>query len=305
MIRITFLLSLLCHTIFLCAQTSKILDVEAHAGGKGLYPGNSIPAFIHSLTLGVTTLEMDCVISKDSQVVVSHDPFMSHIFMRTSAGKDINKEEERTYNLFQMPYDSIRQYQLGVKVDQEFPTQKLVKTYKPLLSEVIDSVEAYIKKHRLKPVHYNIEVKSYHQASGMSPEPRVFVDLVMAVIQKYRIQERVIIQSFDVRPLQYLRQSYPGVKISYLLSKSNILPLQENLHKLGFTPPILSPEYPMLTPEMMAEARRLGMAVIPWTVDEEADLRRLIDLQVNGIITNYPDRLLKLLSGGHSSVKAK
>jgi glycerophosphoryl diester phosphodiesterase len=91
------------------------------------------------------------------------------------------------------------------------------------------------------------------------------------------------------------------VKISYLLSKSNTDSLQQNLEKLGFVPQVLSPEYPMVTREMMAEARKLGMAVIPWTVDQEADMHRLINLQVDGIITNYPDRLLKLLSKTYSS----
>jgi glycerophosphoryl diester phosphodiesterase len=200
-----------------------------------------------------------------------------------------------------MPYDSIRQYQLGVKFDPEFPSQKRMKTYKPLLSEVIDSVENYIKKHHLKPVQYNIEVKSYHQAMGMNPDPKVFAELMIAVIQNHHLTERVLIQSFDVRPLQHIRATYPSVKISYLLSKTNTDSLQQNLDKLGFVPQVLSPEYPMVTREMMAEARKLGMAVIPWTVDQEADMHRLIDLQVDGIITNYPDRLLKLLSKTYSS----
>jgi glycerophosphoryl diester phosphodiesterase len=178
-----FLLSgLLFLNFCLYGQQQKPMDVEAHAGGKGLYPGNSIPAFINALKLGVTTLEMDCVISKDSMVVVSHDPFMNHVFMLSPTGKQISKQEEKTHNLFKMPYDSIRQYQLGAKFDPEFASQKLVKTYKPLLGEVIDSVESYIRRHNLKPVQYNIEIKSYHQAMEMNPEPQAFANLVLAII---------------------------------------------------------------------------------------------------------------------------
>jgi len=283
-------------TLPLHAQKAKNIDIEAHAGGKGLYPGNSIPAFINALQLGVNTLEMDCVISQDSMVVVSHDPFMNQIFMLTPSGKDILKSREKAFNIFTMPYDSVRQYQLGVKFDPEFPQQKKVKTYKPLLAEVIDSVETYIKKHHLKPVQYNIEVKSYDQANNYNPSPQVFVDLIVAVLKQSNIQKRVLIQSFDVRPLQYLKSRYPQFKISYLLSKNNTNTLRQNLDKLGFIPDVLSPEYPMVTPELVKAARKQKMTIIPWTVDNEADMRKLISLQVDGIITNYPDRLQNLLA---------
>jgi len=282
-------------TMPLYAQKAKNLDIEAHAGGKDLFPGNSIPAFINALRLGVNTLEMDCVISHDSMVVVSHDPFMNHIFMLTPAGKEISKSQEKAYNIFTMPYDSVRQYQLGVKFDPEFPQQKRVKTYKPLLAEVIDSVETYIKKHHLKPVQYNIEVKSYDQVNNFNPNPEVFVDLIVAVLKQFKIENRVFIQSFDVRPLQYLHSHYPQLKTSYLLSKNNLNTLQQNLEKLGFTPNVLSPEYPMVTPELVKTAKKQKMSVIPWTVDNEADMRKLISFQVDGIITNYPNRLQKLL----------
>ncbi|MBC7922250.1 MAG: glycerophosphodiester phosphodiesterase [Ferruginibacter sp.] len=277
------------------AQPTQRLDVEAHAGGKGSYPGNSIPAFLNALQLGATTLEMDCVVSRDSLVVVSHDPFMHHGSVLTPSGGEIEKEKEAGYRLFNMPYDSIRQYQLGRKFDPEFPAQKRIKTYLPLLSEVVDSVEAFIRQHRTEPVNYNVEIKSYRPAD-FNPSPPVFADLVVAVLNQPRLARRVTIQSFDVRPLQHVRQRYPQFRISYLISKNNPNTLPQNLAKLGFVPEVLSPEHELVTPELVEEARRLGMAIIPWTVDNETDLRRLIDLRVDGIITNYPDRLLQLMS---------
>ncbi len=279
----------------LYAQKGKNLDVEAHAGGKGLYPGNSIPAFINALKLGAHTLEMDCVISQDSQVVVSHDPFMNHVFMLTPSGKEIEKGQERDYNISKMPYDSIREYQLGLKFDPGFPQQKRLKTYKPLLAELIDSVETYADEHNIEPVNYNIEVKSYLDSLGYNPSPEIFVDLMVAVIKSHEIENRVLIQSFDVRPLHYLRKNYPEFKVSYLISKNNKNTLPQNLDKLGFIPDVLSPEYDMVTPELVKESRSLNMSIIPWTIDHEADLRRFIDLEVDGIITNYPDVLLNLL----------
>jgi glycerophosphoryl diester phosphodiesterase len=276
------------------AQPAKHVDVQAHQGGAGLYPSNCIPAFLHAVKLGVTTLELDCVISKDSLVVVSHDPFMRAATMLTPAGEAIVKEKQEEYALFQMPYDSIRRYQLGVKFDPEFPQQQRVKTYKPLLSEVIDSVETYIRQHRLKPVRYNIEIKSYKPEGFFQPAIGVFVDLLVDVLKEKKIEKRVFIQSFDVRPLQYVKQHYPSLPLSYLLSKNTPYTLQQHLDRLGFTPQVLSPEHPLVTRELVEEARHLRMAVIPWTVDQAPDQRRLLQLGVDGIITNYPDRLLHL-----------
>jgi glycerophosphoryl diester phosphodiesterase len=130
----------------------------------------------------------------------------------------------------------------------------------------------------------------------MTPEPQSFADLVLAIILEYNLQNRVLIQSFDVRPLQYIRKQYPAIKISYLLSKNTPLTLEQNLAKLGFIPQVLSPEYPMVTEQMVKTARKHKMAIIPWTIDSEADMRKYIGMGVDGIITNYPDLLLKLLS---------
>lgn len=280
---------------FLHAQRDNHFDVQAHAGGKGLYPGNSIPAFINALKSGVHTLEMDCVISKDGLVVVSHDPYMNHVFMLTPSGKELKQEEQKDHNIFRMPYDSIRRYQLGMKFDPGFPKQKRIKTYTPLLHDVIDTVERYVRQHHLKPVKYNIEIKSY-QDTSFNPAPSIFAELVVTVLKQHHIENRVMIQSFDVRPLQHIRKKHPGLRISYLISKNNPNTLEQNLEKLGFTPEIISPEFQMVTPELINKSKQLKMSVIPWTIDSAGDLRRFISLNVDGIITNYPDLLLKILS---------
>ena len=301
MVRRKLTLVFLLAALSLRAQPPR-LDVQAHAGGKGRYPGNSIPAFTNALRLGVTTLEMDCVVSRDSLVVVSHDPFVNLAFMLTPSGGEIEKRETE-YRIFRMPYDSVRQYQLGLKFDPEFPAQKRTKTYLPLLSEVVDSVETFVGPRRTKPVNYNVEIKSY-RSDDFNPGPAVFADLVVAVLSQPRLKGRVLIQSFDVRPLQHIRQRYPQFRISYLISKNNPNTLSQNLDKLGFVPDVLSPEYDLVTPELVQEAKRLGVAIVPWTVDRESDLRKLITLRVDGIITNYPDRLLKLVLTASSTTSS-
>lgn len=268
------------------------IDIQAHQGGCGLYPCNTIPAFINAVKLGVTTLELDCVITKDKKVVVSHDQFMSHT-MLTPAGGKISKEEELQYNIYTMLYDSVRRYDAGSAFNAEFQDQKKMKTYKPLLSEVIDSVEIFIRKNRFKPVQYNIEIKSRRGDGIYHPAPSEFVDLVMEALIKKGVQKKIMIQSFDIRALQRVHQYYPSFRISYLVNKSQ-QNLQKNLELLGFVPTIYSPEYTIVSAAMVTEAHRAGMKIIPWTIDKEADMIGVMKMGIDGIITNYPDFALKL-----------
>ncbi|WP_207425854.1 glycerophosphodiester phosphodiesterase family protein [Pedobacter sp. SYSU D00535] len=274
------------------AQENRNLDIQAHQGGCGLYPCNTIPAFINALKLGVTTLELDVVISEDQQMVVSHDQFMSHRSMLTPSGDSIAKAEELRHNLYKMPYSAIRKYDAGLKYWAEFPRQQKLSSYKPLLSELIDSVESFCKNHKLKEARYNIEIKSLKGDGIYHPAPEAFTELVLKVVRDKKMEDRVIIQSFDVRALQHLHQSHPGIKTSFLIGNKE--PLGRNLEKLGFIPDILSPHYKLLNEKLMQEARQHHMLVIPWTIDEAEEMKRIVQLGVDGIITNYPDLALKL-----------
>ncbi|RZK77958.1 MAG: glycerophosphodiester phosphodiesterase, partial [Pedobacter sp.] len=120
------------------------MDVQGHRGGMALMPENTIAAMINGVKLGVKTLELDVVISADGKVVVSHDAYMSSDFMRKPDGSDISKEEERGMSLYKMTYDSIRRFDAGTKPHPLFPGQVKMKAYRPLLSDLIDSVEAYV-----------------------------------------------------------------------------------------------------------------------------------------------------------------
>lgn len=269
------------------------MDVEGHRAGRALMPENSIPAMIHAVDLGVRTLELDCVVSADNKVLVSHDPYMSSQFMQKPDGSDITKEEEKKYVLYKMPYDSIRSFVEGVKPHPEFPEQAKVKTYKPLLGELIDSVEAYVKLHHLKPVYYNMETKSMPQGDGLyNPKPEEFVNLLMKVLTEKGITNRVIIQSFDVRTLQVLHKTYPVQATSLLIFNKNSF--EDNIATLGFTPTTLSPYYSAVTPEMVKKAHDNHVTVLPWTVNNEADMKHMAELGVDGIISDYPDRLVHL-----------
>lgn len=298
------------------------IDVQAHRGGMALMPENTIAAMLNGVKLGVKTLELDVVISADGKVVVSHDAYMSSDFMRKPDGADISKEEERGIALYKMTYDSISKYDAGSKPHPRFPEQLKMKTYRPLLSDLIDSVEAYVKVNKLKPVYYNIETKISPAGDGIyNPTPDVFVQTLMEVINKKAIKNRLIIQSFDVRTLQILNKTEPTIKLALLtMGKSDVLAklktqglsaedekklkqsplfttkigLEEDLKKLGFTPDIYSPYYASVDPEMVAKVHALKMQIVPWTVDEEKDMAALGEMGVDGIITNSPDKLVKM-----------
>ncbi|WEK38279.1 MAG: glycerophosphodiester phosphodiesterase family protein [Candidatus Pseudobacter hemicellulosilyticus] len=267
-------------------------DVQAHQGGCGLYPCNTIEAFINAVKLGVNTLELDCVVSKDLRVVVSHDQFMNATMLLPSGSDAITKDNQLSYNIFTMKYDSVRKFDAGSRKNPEFPQQKKLKTYKPLLTEVIDSVENYVRRNKLKPVRYNIEIKSLRGDDQFHPSPEIFADLITRIVYGRRIEWQVLIQSFDVRPLKIIHERYPNLMISLLVHNQKTL--EENLQALGFKPDVYSPHFSLVTPALVKEVKEKKIGLIPWTVDQLSDLKKIKAMGVDGIITNYPDRLLSL-----------
>ena len=281
------------------AAAQQKIDVQAHRGGRALMPENTIPAMIHAIQLGTRTLELDCVISADKKVVVSHDLYMSSDFMRQPDGQDIPKAQEKEFRIYSMPYDSVRKYDAGTKPHPEFAQQVKMKTYKPLLSELIDSVEAYVKLHDLKPVYYNMETKCSPDGDGkFHPAPDEFVSLVMGVINAKGIAARVTIQSFDIRTLQIVHKQYPKQTTALLIFGKN--GFAADIEKLGFTPNIYSPYFSLVTKELVTEAHAKKVQVLPWTVNDPQDMVRMMNLGVDGIITDDPERLT-ILAGSYQN----
>lgn len=264
------------------------LDKQGHRGARGLMPENTVAAMIKAMELGVNTLEMDAVISEDKKVVVSHDTYMSAEIATKPDGTPVTVEEAKQINLYKLPYAQIKKYDVGSKVLPNFPQQKKMKAYKPLLSELIDSVEMYAKKKGLPLPNYNIEIKSMPTGDNVShPEPQEFVSLVLAVCESKKLGKRLTIQSFDVRSLKVLHEKYPTVTISHLTA--NAKSLTDNLALLGFTPQVYSPYYKTVTAETVTQCHDQKIKIVPWTVNTKEEINQLITLGVDGIITDYPD----------------
>lgn len=266
-------------------------SAEAHRGGRGLMPENTIIAMLDAMNYGnITTLEMDTHITKDNQVVVTHDDYLSPGFMLTPEGKNIPSADSKKYAVFQMDYADLKKFDIGSKINKGFPQQKKIKTYIPLLSELIDSVQHEIKRTGKKQYFYNIETKCGPNGDGVvNPEPEVFVKLLMDVIQDKNITPYVVIQSFDKRTIQIINKKYPKVKTSYLIS--NKKSYDENIAELGYKPFIYSPEWKLVTQELISKAHADGVKVIPWTPNTKEDIEHLKALKVDGIITDYPSLL--------------
>lgn len=273
-------------------------DLQGHRGCRGLMPENTVAAFKKALDLGVTTLELDVVISKDQQVVVSHEPYFNSAFSIKPDGKPVEKSEEKSLNLYQMDYADIRRYDVGSNGNPAYPEQQKLKTYKPLLSEVIEQAEAYRKSKNGPAFSYNIELKSEPSEYNKSqPEPAAFCNLVQAIIKKQLLPDRVTIQSFDFAMLkQWKKQvdsgTYPKVRLAALVE--NLRSPEKNLEELGFKPDIFSPYYRLLTQDKIARLHEQGIRVIPWTVNQRDDMVRLKAWGVDGLITDYPDRAIGL-----------
>lgn len=265
-------------------------DYEGHRGCRGLMPENTIPAFLKAIDLGVTTLEMDATISKDSQVVISHDPYFSSVITTKPDGSYVKPDEEKGLKIWGMTYDEIKQFDVGMKPHPLFPQQQKMHAVKPLLSDVIDSVETYTKAHRKHAMYYNIETKCLPETDNIfHPKPDVFVDLLMKVIEEKGIAVRVIIQSFDIRSLQYLHQKYPQMKTSLLVDEGDKKTFSMQLKDLGFIPTIYSPEQSLVTPLLIKQCHDTGIKIVPWTVDKAEKMKELKKMGVNGLISDYPN----------------
>ncbi|HEX5152351.1 MAG TPA: glycerophosphodiester phosphodiesterase family protein [Parafilimonas sp.] len=263
-------------------------DAEGHRGCRGLMPENTIPAMLHAIDLNVTTLEMDVHITKDSQVVVSHDAWFNPDITTKPDGSNLSAGNHG-YILFNMNYDSICKYDVGLKLYDKFPQQKKLQVSKPLLNDLIDSVETYCKAKR-KIVQYNIEIKSSAAGDNIyHPDPAKFTDLVMAVIYQKKIEQRVIVQSFDFRSLQYLHSKYPGIRTSALVGANDKRSLQEIITALGFRPAIYSTEYTLVTDTLINDCHKDHILIIPWTVNNLAEMKRLKNMGVDGLISDYPN----------------
>ena len=270
-----------------CSETK--VDIQGHRGCRGLLPENTLPAFLKAIELGVNTLELDVAVSKDNIVVVSHEPFMSRTICLDIEGNNIPKSDDKKYNLYQMTFDSIKQFDCGLKIHSRFPEQEKMKVYKPSLDEVIKAA-----KNLKSDIKFNIEIKAKPKYDGVyTPKPKEFVTLVLDVVNKNDVFTQSNLQSFDLRILEEIKVQSPKMKVALLVDENE--KIDQKLSKLSYKPEIISPYFELLSKEIVENYQKENFQIIPWTINEVEDMQKMLDFEVDGIITDYPNRLIELL----------
>ncbi len=288
-------------------------DIEAHRGGRALLPENTLPAFANALSMGVDTLELDINVTRDNAIVVSHERALNPDLARDASGNYIappgipfaklSLDEVKTYD--------VGQIRPGSAYGRPFPDQHaLPGTRIPKLAEVFDLVRRSGDTH----VRLNIETKIDPDHPDQSPEPERFVTLLLDLLKAEKFSDRVMVQSFDWRTLQLVQKLAPAIPTVYLTIQAGRSPTisldQASRWTAGFNPAdhdrsvprtikaaggaIWSPFFRDVDAALIAESHRLGLKVVVWTVDKTDDMARLIDLGVDGIISDNPDLLRKV-----------
>lgn len=258
------------------AGTSTPIEVHAHRGGAGLAPENTLAAFRKALELGVDVLEMDMHVTHDGQVVIIHDDAID----RTTDGKGLVKD---------FTLEVLRQRDAGGRFGPQFKGEPI-----PTLREVIDLVKAAGNDR----IRLNIETKFHSDYPG---KPEDFEERVLAILRDTGIVERVIVQSFHHPSIAKIKVLESKIKTA-LLAGGRQAPGDPVSLVRQYKADYYSPNYRHLTAEAVTALHQAGVPVVPWTVNETVDMQRLISMGVgrmpgDGIITNFPDRLLQLLKG--------
>lgn len=290
------------------------LDLQGHRGARGLMPENTLPAFARALSIGVSTLELDCAITKDDVVVISHDAVLNPDITRGPDGQWLAHGGPAIASL---TYEELRRYDVGrIRPGSQYAArfsqqQPVDGAHIPRLADLF----ALVRKSANARVRFNIETKTSpaHPARTVSPE--VFVKSLIHLIKNEKMKGRVAVQSFDWRTLQIVQDTAPEIPTVYLSAQQSWLdnvqanakssPWNAGLHVSAFDGSLprmvkaaggaaWSPYYGEATRDSVKEAQGLGLKVVVWTVNSETDMRRMISLGADGIISDYPDLLRKV-----------
>ncbi len=271
-------------------------DIHGHRGCRGLLPENTIPGFLKAVDTGCDFLELDVVLSTDGEVIVSHEPWMSSKICQTQEEENIPVDRERSLNLYHMTVSEIQTYDCGNLPHSGFPEQKQYSAYKPTLRQVVEAADEHALMSGMVSPSYNVEIKSNPDWYGTyQPEPAEYAARIIREIDDLGITSRTVIQSFDPAILEVVHAERPDIVVAFLVENPD--GLKANLARLSFKPEIYSPQYKLVDKKLLKALREADIELVVWTVNERKDIRRMLDLGVDGIISDYPDRAMSELEG--------
>lgn len=302
-----------------------VFDLEAHRGGRDVRPENTLYSYAYAIELGATSIECDMQLTKDGQIVMSHNPILNSDITRDENGNYI---ENNKYDIRLMTVDELKKFDVGVMdpncgeyYDLHGKTQFTYDAKIPTLEELMQLIQSYGDKN----IVLNIETKSYPDPASAgyknNADPKKFVEIFNNIVKKYDMEDRVVLQSFDWQTLIEMKKLNPNISTSALwqeqpswgrdseslrryekkkspwLGGLDIKDYQGNpvkaAHAIGAD--IISPYYTEISKQDADEAHSLGMKVVPWTVNNEKDMNMLLDMGVDGIISDKPWLLKQVL----------
>ena len=292
--------------VAVAAHAATAFDLQAHRGGRGLRPENTLASFTNGIAIGVTTLELDIAITADGVPVISHDPFVNPALARDGEGRWLVGDGPLIHSL---TLAELQRYDVG----RLNPTHAYARGFPEQQAQdgeripTLASLFARVRELGATDVQFDIETKIYPDKPSDTVAPEEFVSKLLAVIRAAGMAERAMIQSFDWRTLALVQRVAPGMRTVYLTTQGrnggNVGdPRWTNGLKLADYPSVphmvkaaggntWAPNFNNLDEAAVRTAHTLGLQVVPWTVNAVADMRRLIDWGVDGLITDYPDRL--------------
>lgn len=295
----------------LTAQAADAFDLQGHRGARGLAPENTLPAFERALAIGVSTLELDVGLTADGVVVIAHDPYLNPLITRDAGGQWL--AASRGPLIRSLSFAQLQGYDVG-RIQPGTPYATTFSNQQPLDGARIPTLAALFERVKLMGagnVRFNIETKLNPEQPDDTASPELMTEALLKVVRDAGVLERVSIQSFDWRALQIVQRLEPSVPTVYLsLQSANNDTIRNGAWTAGFkiaehpsVPAMVkaaggavwSPNGGAVTQALVQQAQALGLKVIPWTINQAADMERLIGWGVDGLITDYPDRLRDVL----------
>lgn len=270
------------------AEGVRRIWVEGHRGSRGTHPENTLPAFEEALRAGAEVLELDMGVTKDNIVVVSHDPQVNPVICLGPEGKKL----EAPVPLRSLTLAELKAYDCGSLKNPRFPEQVPAPgTRIPTLEEVFSHVKTSTHPAAAR-VRFNIETKIFPGEPLAAPPPEEFARLVAAALRKHGMEKRTVVQSFDYRTLAEIKKLAPSVKTAQLTSDNLLEP--DSLVR-GAGADIWSPYFKWINADIVKKAQKSGIPVVPWTLNSEEEWERAVAFGVDGIITDYPAKLVEYL----------
>ncbi|MEI7748613.1 MAG: glycerophosphodiester phosphodiesterase family protein [Chlorobiaceae bacterium] len=270
-------------------------EIQAHRGARSFFPENTLQAFCHAASLGVRVLELDLVVSKDHELVVSHDPWLSAPLCSDTQGHPLSMEDRWRYIMYDMMYADIASFDCGLP-HPSFPSQVRIPVCKPLLATVFRVVDTFMASQGMKgSMIYNLEIKSWPDKDAVfHPRPDKYAALVLQLVQAAGLSSRVRIQSFDSRVIREAWKLNPQLCYGLLIDEVQHIP--KSLQALGFVPQYVNPHFSLVDVELTDDLHKQRIRIVPWTVNLCEEMLAMKFLGADGIITDYPERAIVLFS---------